>query len=174
MAVKGLNTSSWRHKILTEIITNNKWLHHFILPRFFVLRCIYIWWWMDIVQELCESRGGHPGLSVLTRFPWTQRFIEPCFGIGHNLSLICQLTSEDIKHQLIIIMMNGYPILMVSVDVKQHWINDEWFDKYMPMLHVLIFDWILRMNTGMSEMSYLGQFYSWKRKGIKWCIWFQF
>ena len=31
-------------------------------------------------------------------------FIEPCFGIGHNLSLICQMTSEDIKHQLIIIM----------------------------------------------------------------------
>ena len=30
-------------------------------------------------------------------------FIEPCLGIGHNLSLICQMTSEDIKHQLIII-----------------------------------------------------------------------
>ena len=28
-------------------------------------------------------------------------FIEPCFGTGHNLSLICQMTSEDIKHQLI-------------------------------------------------------------------------
>ena len=34
-------------------------------------------------------------------------FIEPCFGIGHNLSLICQMTSEDIKHQLIIIIDNG-------------------------------------------------------------------
>ena len=33
-----------------------------------------------------------------------ERFIEPCFGIGHSLSLICQLTSEDIKHQLIIIL----------------------------------------------------------------------
>ena len=32
-------------------------------------------------------------------------FIEPCFGIGHNLSLICQMTSEDIKHQLIIIII---------------------------------------------------------------------
>ena len=31
-------------------------------------------------------------------------FIEPCFGIDHNLSLICQMTSEDIKHQLIIIL----------------------------------------------------------------------
>ena len=29
--------------------------------------------------------------------------IEPCFGIGHNLSLICQLISEDTKHQLIIV-----------------------------------------------------------------------
>ena len=28
-------------------------------------------------------------------------FIKPCFGVGHNLSLICQMTSEDIKHQLI-------------------------------------------------------------------------
>ena len=25
----------------------------------------------DIVQELCESRGGRPGLSVLTSLPWT-------------------------------------------------------------------------------------------------------
>ena len=33
-------------------------------------------------------------------------FLEPCFGIGHNLSLICQMTSEDIKHQLIIIYFN--------------------------------------------------------------------
>ena len=33
-------------------------------------------------------------------------FIEPCFGIGHNLSLICQMTSEDIKHQLIIIIIS--------------------------------------------------------------------
>ena len=32
-------------------------------------------------------------------------FTEPCFGIGHNLSLICQMTSEDIKHQLIIIII---------------------------------------------------------------------
>ena len=34
-------------------------------------------------------------------------FIELCFGIGHNLSLICQMTSEDIKHQLIIIIISG-------------------------------------------------------------------
>ena len=31
----------------------------------------------------------------------------PCFGIGHNLSLICQMTSEDIKHQLIIIIIQA-------------------------------------------------------------------
>ena len=56
-----------------------------------------------IVQELCEGRGGRPGLSVLTSLLASVdvRIIEPCFGIGHNLSLICQLTSEDIKHQLI-------------------------------------------------------------------------
>ena len=50
-------------------------------------------------------------------------FIEPCFGIGHNLSLICQMTSEDIKHQLIIINI-GYNLSLishtVSVDVKHH------------------------------------------------------
>ena len=31
--------------------------------------------------------------------------MEPCFGIGHNLSLICQLTSEDIKHHFFIIII---------------------------------------------------------------------
>ena len=36
-------------------------------------------------------------------------FIEPCFGIGHNLSLICQMTSEDIKHQLIAIFSGRLP-----------------------------------------------------------------
>ena len=41
-------------------------------------------------------------------------FIEPCFGIGHNLSLICQMTSEDIKHQLIIIIRAGSKISAVS------------------------------------------------------------
>ena len=59
-------------------------------------------------------------------------FIEPCFGIGHNLSLICQMTSEDIKRQLIIIIRScvkvevavlgslTLTVLMVSVDVRQH------------------------------------------------------
>ena len=57
-----------------------------------------------IVQELCESRGGHPGLSVLTSLLVSVdvKIIEPCFGIGHNLSLICQLTSEDIKQHFTI------------------------------------------------------------------------
>ena len=40
--------------------------------------------------------------QVTAKHAYTLR-IEPCFGIGHNLSLICQMTSEDIKHQLIII-----------------------------------------------------------------------
>ena len=37
--------------------------------------------------------------QVTAKHAYTLR-IEPCFGTGHNLSLICQMTSEDIKHQL--------------------------------------------------------------------------
>ena len=54
--------------------------------------------------------------------------MEPCFGIGHSLSLICQLTSEDIKHHFIVITSIPPPppfspsliSIMVSVDVKHH------------------------------------------------------
>ena len=57
----------------------------------------------DIVQELCESRGGRPGMSVLMSLMISvdvkQYSIEPCFGIGLSLSLICQPTSEDIKEE---------------------------------------------------------------------------
>ena len=42
--------------------------------------------------------------QVTAKHAYTLR-IEPCFGIGHNLSLICKMTSEDIKHQLIIIIL---------------------------------------------------------------------
>ena len=48
-------------------------------------------------------------------------FIEPCFGIGHNLSLICQMTSEDIKHQLIIIngaTEEGFTLLIPEKIIK--------------------------------------------------------
>ena len=77
--------------------------------------------------------------QVTAKHAYTIR-IEPCFGIGHNLSLICQMTSEDIKHQLnnnnnnldfrvqkLCESRGGRPqlsvimSLMVSVDVKQHW-----------------------------------------------------
>jgi len=44
----------------------------------------------EIVQELCESRGGRPWLPVITS-------LLVSFGIGLSLSLICQPTSEDIK-----------------------------------------------------------------------------
>ena len=37
-----------------------------------------------------------------------------CFGIGHNLSLICQLTSEDIKYHFIIII-----IIEITVEMKK-------------------------------------------------------
>ena len=53
------------------------------------------------------SRGGRPGLSVLTSLLASVDvkiyIVEPCFGIGHSLSLICQPTSEDIKHHFIVI-----------------------------------------------------------------------
>ena len=68
--------------------------------------------------------------QVTAKHAYTLR-IEPCFGIGHNLSLMCQTTSEDIKHQLN--NKNGYQnsgaVLVtwqsrwsskVSVEVKQH------------------------------------------------------
>ena len=44
-------------------------------------------------------------------------FIEPCFGIGHNLSLICQMTSENIKHQLIIIIIVSQTSTVVVIAV---------------------------------------------------------
>ena len=62
------------------------------------------WGWGGIiVQELCESRGGRPGLSVLTSLLVSVdvSYSESCFGIGLSLSLICQLTSEDVtQHYL--------------------------------------------------------------------------
>ena len=59
-----------------------------------------------IVQELCESRGGCPGLSVLTSLLVSVdiKITEPCFGIGLSLSLIHQLTSEDVEHHFIIMV----------------------------------------------------------------------
>ena len=92
-----------------------------------------------IVQELCESRGGRPRLSVLTSLLVSvdvKLYIEPCFGIGLSLSLICQPTSEDIKQHLkeayqaelrrcvkVEVAVLGFRALIcltVSVDVKQH------------------------------------------------------
>ena len=53
------------------------------------------------IQELCDSRGGRPGLSVLTNLTVSVDVkhcnIEPCSRTGLSLSLICQPTSEDIK-----------------------------------------------------------------------------
>ena len=82
------------------------------------------------VQELCESRGARPGLSVLTSLLVSvdvKLYIEPCFGIGLSLSLICQPTSEDIKQHYIYHRHTPFPpfspsliSLMVSVDVKHH------------------------------------------------------
>ena len=63
-----------------------------------------------IVQELCESRGGRPGLSVLTSLLVSVDVKIYCTVLRHNLSLICLMTSEDIKHQLIIIDERSEPV----------------------------------------------------------------
>ena len=62
------------------------------------------------VQELCESRGGRPGLSVLSSLMVSVDVnnIEPCFGIGLSLSLICQPTSADIKQHFVIIRKGSW------------------------------------------------------------------
>ena len=60
-----------------------------------------------IAQELCESRGGRPGLSVLTSL--LVSVDVKLFGIGLSLSLICQLTSEDIEQHY----LPNYSLIMV-------------------------------------------------------------
>ena len=59
-----------------------------------VLRCGLTNWFV-CVRSFCQKCRW----QVTAKHAYTLR-IEPCFGIGHNLSLICQMTSEDIKHQL--------------------------------------------------------------------------
>ena len=68
------------------------------------------------VQELCETVkvdcGGRLGLSVLMSLTVIcgrkSGNIEPCLGIGHSLSLICQPTSGDMKFYIIIIIISHY------------------------------------------------------------------
>ena len=47
------------------------------------------------------QQGFEPA-TFQSRVRRSNHWAIPAPGIGHNLSLICQLTSEDIKHQLII------------------------------------------------------------------------
>ena len=49
-------------------------------------------------------------------FRGRKAIIEPCFGIGLSLSLICQLTSEDIK-QHYLLRCGGIHSLGVSPEV---------------------------------------------------------
>ena len=64
-----------------------------------------------VAHKRCQSFCQKCRWQVTAKHAYTLRMwlllIEPCFGIGHNLSLICQMTSEDIKHQLIIISPSG-------------------------------------------------------------------
>ena len=66
------------------------------------MHCVYLALWTRKV--LC---GSFYALYILKK-SFIHSVIEPCFGIGHNLSLICQLTSEDIK-QLFIMDTHGSP-----------------------------------------------------------------
>ena len=58
-------------------------------------------------------------MQVTAKHAYTLR-IEPCFGIGHNLSLICQMTSEDIKHQL------NNNLLMNKTFARQIYTHKNW------------------------------------------------
>ena len=62
--------------------------------------CVHECVW--IVQELCESRGGHPRLSVLMSLLVSVDVKNYWTMFRHWSQLVPQLTSEDIKHQLII------------------------------------------------------------------------
>ena len=58
----------------------------------------------------------------LVNFYGVQRYIrviiiEPCFGIGHSLSLICQSTSEDMK-LYIIISISRFPRRVQATEYK--------------------------------------------------------
>ena len=79
-------------------------------------------------------------------------FIEPCFGIGHNLSLICQMTSEDIKHQLIIIILDVLDSLnKISVFVS--------VSVFLPAFHTMgrgalpLKNTVLHMSFPQTQMS---------------------
>ena len=61
-----------------------------------------------IVQELCESPAGRP--NEPSGFRGRKAILEPCFGIGLSLFLICKSTSEDIV----------LTELTVSLDVSRH------------------------------------------------------
>ena len=86
-----------------------------------------IYFSFSIVQELCESRGGRPPNEPSGFWGRKPCYTEPCFGIGLSLSLICQLTSEDIKQ-------NYLPSVLASEDIRQNEINES----ALPSLIVLI------------------------------------
>ena len=75
-----------------------------------------------IVQELCESRGGRPGLSVLMSLLVSvdvKIYCTVLSALVTNLSLICLMTSEDIKHQFIIITSGtGRPQKFVNMPIN--------------------------------------------------------
>ena len=76
-----------------------------------------------IVQELCESRGGHPGLSVLTSL-LVSVGVKLYWTMLRHWSLICQLTSEGIKQHylptyLLCISHQGNIVWSLNITAKQ-------------------------------------------------------
>ena len=79
--------------------------------------------------------------QVTAKHAYTLR-IEPCFGIGHNLSLICQMTSEDIKHQLIIMVE-----LELATDHVTEWQLPDTAGDVVPLIPGEIDDWTDRLRS---------------------------
>ena len=74
------------------------------------------------VQELCESRGGRPGLSILTsllasvdvKLYWTM------LAIGLSLSLVCQPISAHIKQHNSMLRHWFQFVPNMSADIRWH------------------------------------------------------
>ena len=75
------------------------------------------------VQELCESRSGRPGLSVLMSLTVSvdvKQHRTMFIGTGHSLYLICQLTSEDTKLYILILIRSCVKVDVAVLDAKRY------------------------------------------------------
>ena len=111
-----------KHQLIIIIINPGQWLEHRTRDwkvagsnpcwnggRIFFSRVDFLCWLLfrypfhprvtTVARKKSRSFCQKCRWQVTAKHAYTLR-IEPCFGIGHSLSLICQMTSEDIKHQL--------------------------------------------------------------------------